>query len=235
MRLGLNRRVKIRIFPAHTAPLWQRANKVLAMCLVVASLSMGFTYYNVKICPMISDIARQRSVQMITSAIDKVISEELQSGSIDYEKLIKVNTDSSGHIQAIYANTREMNKLKSSIAIKLQEEIVSMDSAQVTIPLGALLGSRFFSGAGPKIPVKFVPMGYALVDFESSFSAAGINQTKHQIDIVVSANFGMISSAGNQNIEVKTSAPAAQTIIVGSVPDSYMALDGLLKGTVQGE
>lgn len=234
MRLGLNRRVRIRIFPAHTAPLWNRLNKALVACLVLVTFSMGVTYYYARIRPMVADLARQRSAQMITVAINKVINEEMEANPIGYDELMQIQTGDDGRIQALYANTKEMNKLKSAIAVKVQEEIMRLDKAELTIPLGALLGSQLFSGMGPTIRVQLVPMGYALVDFESSFFDAGINQTKHQIDIVVNASFGMILATGNNNIEVKTSIPVAQTIIVGDVPNSYMSLEGIIKGNGQG-
>lgn len=234
MRLGLNRRARIRIFPAHTAPLWNRLNKALVACLVLVTFSMGFTYYYARIRPMVADLARQRSAQMITVAINKVINEEMEANPVGYDELMQIQTGDDGRIQALYANTKEMNKLKSSIAVKVQEEIMRLDKAEITIPFGALLGSQLFSGMGPMIRVQLVPMGYALVDFESSFFDVGINQTKHQIDIVVTASFGMILATGNNNIEVKTSIPVAQTIIVGDVPNSYMSLDGFIKGSGQG-
>ena len=234
MRLGMNRRVKIRIFPAHTAPYWQRLNKVLVFVLIVTTFTMGFTYYYMRIRPMVTDLARQRSAQMITVAINQVINQEMERNPVGYDDLMQVQTGDDGRVQALYANTKEMNKLKASIAVKIQEEIMRLDKADITIPFGALLGSQLFSGMGPMIHVSLVPMGYALVDFENSFSEAGINQTKHQIDIVVNASFGMILATGNQNIEVDTKIPVAQTIIVGDVPNSYMSLDGLLKGLGQG-
>lgn len=209
MRLGLNRRARIRIFPAHTAPLWNRLNKALVACLVLVTFSMGVTYYYARIRPMVADLARQRSAQMITVAINKVINEEMEANPVGYDELMQIQTGDDGRIQALYANTKEMNKLKSSIAVKVQEEIMRLDKAEITIPFGALLGSQLFSGMGPMIRVQLVPMGYALVDFESSFFDAGINQTKHQIDIVVNASFGMILATGNNNIEVKTSIPVA--------------------------
>lgn len=234
MRLGMNRRVKIRIFPAHTAPLWQRMNKALVFALILTTFTMGFTYYYTRIRPMVTDLARQRSAQMITVAINQVINQEMESNPVGYDDLMQIQTGTDGRVQALYANTKEMNKLKASIAVKVQEEIMRLDKADITIPFGALLGSQLFSGMGPMIRVSLVPMGYALVDFENSFSEAGINQTKHQIDIVVNASFGMILATGNQNMEVSTRIPVAQTIIVGDVPNSYMSLDGLLKGMGQG-
>ena len=179
MRLGLNRRARIRIFPAHTAPLWNRLNKALVACLVLVTFSMGVTYYYARIRPMVADLARQRSAQMITVAINKVINEEMEANPVGYDELMQIQTGDDGRIQALYANTKEMNKLKSSIAVKVQEEIMRLDKAEITIPFGALLGSQLFSGMGPMIRVQLVPMGYALVDFESSFFDAGINQTKH--------------------------------------------------------
>lgn len=226
MRLGLNKRIKIRIFPAYTAPMWRQLNKLLVLCLVVMTFAMGVTYYYARICPLITNIAKQQSVQIISVAIDSVIQEKITASGAEYGDYVTVQKGENGQIQALYMNTAEMNKLKSSISIDIQKKIEAMDSVKVKVPLGALLDIQPFAGAGPMLDVQLVPMGYAIVDFESSFSAAGINQTKHQIDVIINASFGMILSTGNDNIEVKTSVPVAQTIIVGEVPDSFLNIDG---------
>ncbi len=184
---------------------------------------MGFTYYYARIRPMVADLARQRSAQMITVAINKVINEEMEANPVGYDELMQIQTGDDGRIQALYANTKEMNKLKSTIAVKVQEEIMRLDKAEVTIPFGALLGSQLFSGMGPMIRVQLVPMGYALVDFESSFFDAGINQTKHQIDIVVNASFGMILATGNNNIEVKRASLLRRRLLSGTFPILYVS------------
>ena len=77
---------------------------------------MGFTYYYARIRPMVADLARQRSAQMITVAINKVINEEMEANPVGYDELMQIQTGDDGRIQALYANTKEMNKLKSTIA-----------------------------------------------------------------------------------------------------------------------
>ncbi len=225
MRLGLSRRVKIRILPAHSAPFFKNVNKMLVFFLVLTTFSMGVTYYYAKICPLINDLAKHHCIQKITETVNAVIYEEIESGAFSYEDFATVQKNSDGQIQAMFMNTKQMNKIKSSLAVKLQKQIASTDNSQIKIPLGAILEGYIFAGIGPMIDISLIPVGYALIDFESTFSDAGINQTKHQIDIVVSANFGMIMASGSENISIKTTVPVAQTIIIGDVPDSFMNIN----------
>lgn len=222
MRLGLNRHIKIRIFPAHSAPMWQNVNKILVLCLVVMTFAMGFTYYYARINPLIVNLSKQYSSQLITSIINDTINNHMEENGISYEDLTTIQRSDSGQIQALFMNTKALNQTKAQLATQLSEEIRKVNQAKIQIPLGAILDIPLMSGMGPMIDVELVPIGYALVDFENSFSSAGINQTKHQIDIVISASFGMIFSAGNENIEVNTRVPIAQTIIVGEVPEGFM-------------
>lgn len=220
LRLGLNRRVKIRIFPAHSTPFWESAGKMLSFVLVLATFSMGVTYYYAKICPLITSLASKHCTQAITRIVNDVIYEQIESEAFGYEDFATIQRNSDGQVQAMFMNTKQMNKIKSSLAVKLQNEIASAKNTQIKIPLGAILEGYLFAGMGPVLDISLIPVGYALIDFESSFSDAGLNQTKHQIDIVVSADFGLIMASGSESISIKTTVPLAQTIIVGDVPDS---------------
>ncbi len=225
MRLGLNRHIKIRIFPAHSAPMWQNVNKILVLCLVVTTFAMGFTYYYAHMNPLIINLSRQHSSQLITSIINDTINEYMEKNALSYEDLTSVERSDSGQIQALFMNTKALNQTKAQLSAQLTEQIRKVNQTKIEIPLGAVLDIPLMSGIGPMLDVELIPIGYALVDFENSFSSAGINQTKHQIDIVISASFGMILSSGNENIEVKTSVPIAQTIIVGEVPEGFMNMN----------
>ena len=224
MRLGLNRHIRIRIFPAHTAVVWRSVNKTLVMCLILLTFSMGFTYYYTQINPLIINAARQRMTQIVTTAINDVINQYMIKTQLSYEDLTVVQRGENGQIQALFMDTKNMNQIKSQLVLEIQDRLEKTKRAQINIPFGAILDIPILSGMGPMIDVEFVPIGYAKADFESSFSSAGINQTKHQIDIVIEASFGMILSAGNENIEIKTSVPVAQTIIVGELPEGVLKM-----------
>ena len=222
LRLGLNRHIHIRILPAHTQPMWQSVNKILVMCLVVASFSMGFAYYHTKINPLIVSLAKKRSSQIVVTTINRVVNDYMTDNNIGYDDLADINRGEDGQIKAIFLNTNAINKLKATLALNVQSELEKIKSAEIKIPLGAILDVPFLAGAGPMINIELVPIGCALVDFESSFSSAGINQTKHQIDIIINADFGMILSAGSENISIKANVPTVQTIIIGEVPNGII-------------
>lgn len=222
MRLGMNRRIKIRIFPAYTKPIWQNVNKALVVLLVITTFSMGGAYYYTKICPAITELARQRMSQMLTTFIEQSVNEYIGDGNFEYENIVSVQKNESGEIQALFLNTKQINQIKSDIALVVHEKIESADYADLKVPIGAVMFGGLFSSFGPSMKVTLLSMGYADVDFDSSFSSAGINQTKHQIDISVDANFAMVTSAGSENVSISTTVPIAQTIIVGNVPEMHV-------------
>ena len=55
----------------------------------------------------------------------------------------------------------------------------------------------------------------------SRFESCGINQTRHQILLSVEVQAGAILSQYRVDVEVPTEYVLAETVLVGSVPDSY--------------
>ena len=78
------------------------------------------------------------------------------------------------------------------------------------------------SNIGPRIPINLIPYGKTVVDFDSKFSEAGINQTRHQLFVTVSLNVSLLMP-NNQGIgtQIKTTVSMSETIIVGDVPTNY--------------
>jgi len=99
-----------------------------------------------------------------------------------------------------------------------------MTNTSVCVPYAAFFSDDLAVGIGPYVECELAPAGYCFVDFENSFEATGINQTKHQIDIVVKANFTMMTAMTGTGVTVETSLPVAQTVIVGTVPNSYFEI-----------
>ena len=58
----------------------------------------------------------------------------------------------------------------------------------------------------------------------TSFESAGINQTRHEISLEASVMMRIVIPAGADSVSVSTYVPIAESIIVGSVPDSYVSV-----------
>ena len=62
-------------------------------------------------------------------------------------------------------------------------------------------------------------------DFYTQFSQAGINQTLQRITMTVKIKVTLMTPVGTQTADVSTDTVVAETVIVGTVPDSYFQLD----------
>ena len=63
--------------------------------------------------------------------------------------------------------------------------------------------------------------------FHNEFTAAGINQTLHRITIDINVTITILTLAGTQDVEVDSSVIAAETVIVGQVPTTYIDMEEL--------
>ena len=98
----------------------------------------------------------------------------------------------------------------------------SVNSEEVSVPLGAALGLSLFAGSGPDIPVSIVPVGSVKTEFATEFEASGINQTRHKVYLRLTANIRIVIPTGAKNTEVTANMLVAESIIVGGVPEGFV-------------
>ena len=167
------------------------------------------------------DMAFARAYSMAVETINRAVKEVTAQG-ITYEELIDAQTDAQGRISMLRANTMRMNELAARTALLAEEELNSAENQFVEIPLGAALGVRFLSGFGPRLEVQIPPVGAVHTSFDTEFETAGINQTRHKIFLNLRATVSLIVPTGSQLVEVTSTVPIAESIIVGEVPDSFV-------------
>ena len=96
-----------------------------------------------------------------------------------------------------------------------------MTTKELSVPVGTLLGSPFLAGRGPLIRVRMQSVGSSSAHFENAFTSAGINQTKHQIYLVVDVYVSILLPGFSTTTKFSNTYSVAETVIVGSVPDNY--------------
>ena len=130
--------------------------------------------------------------------------------------------DESGRISALTSNMAALNELRTSILGDAVEAVDQIDTQGLAIPVGNLTGINFFSGRGFELPVEVVTVGSAHAVFQSQFSDAGINQTRHQILLEIKVSVDILLPGGDLPTEISAQVPVAETVIVGGVPDTYV-------------
>jgi len=89
------------------------------------------------------------------------------------------------------------------------------------IAMGSITRSKLLAGRGPKINVRLVPIGAVDARFENVFTAAGINQTHHQIVMYITVDMSVLTMAQSADMNVTAQMVIAETVIVGDVPNTY--------------
>ena len=77
-----------------------------------------------------------------------------------------------------------------------------------------------------KKPVRVLTAAVPAADFENVFTSAGINQTLHQVMLHIRVECTLLIPGGTVDTAVETRVCAAETLLVGQVPDAYLELPG---------
>lgn len=194
------------------------------LALLLAGLvAFGITI-QLRIAPMLRQIAENQVVNAASNAIFQAVTRQLATGSVDYSRIIQLEKDESGHIRALTTDVEQIARLKAEVLTLLDEEIAKMDDDELSVPLGTLLFPTFFAGCGIKLPVRVIALNSTDADFYSSIETAGINQSVQQVRITFTVSLRFLTPAGIQDADVTSDVLAAQTILLGDVPESYIHL-----------
>lgn len=191
------------------------------LILVVLLLTAAVIAMEQNLSQTMLDMAFARAYSMAVETINRAVKQAMAQG-VTYEELIDAQMDAQGRVSMLRANTMRMNELASQTALLAERELGSAENQVVEIPLGAALGVSFLSGFGPRLEVQILPVGAVHTSFDTEFETAGINQTRHKIFLNLRATVSLIVPTGSQLVEVTSTVPIAESIIVGEVPDSFV-------------
>ena len=205
--------------------------KLIAVGMVLTGL---LVIMDLSFRPIIETVNAYECHEMVTRVINDAVLAELENENADYSKLVNLTTNADGDVISLESNVMNINKLKTRIAQRLEREIERLSEVDIQIPIGTLLGIQLLHGKGFSVGMTVQPMGFATASIISEFSDAGLNQTLHRIVIEINAEVDAIIPGFSTRVPVKTTIVAAETVIVGRVPNAYThvvaseSLDGYL-------
>jgi len=168
-----------------------------------------------------SQIAISDASDIVTVSVNNAITDVLSAGNYSGDYFVDFQKDSNGNVTAISSNMSKINTLSSQIL----ERVVGTterNTITVKIPSGNLTGISLLMGRGPKVPVRIIVLTSSRVEFNNNIITAGINQTKHQINLEVIVDVEILVPWGSETAQVTTEVLIADTVIVGDVPQTYL-------------
>lgn len=186
----------------------------LLLCLVLMLLERNLTRV---VLTLASAKAEVLAVQALNQAAEALIAD-----GISYDSLVHVTLGEDGSVRLLQANTTGMNSLASRASLTAQAKLEALQDQTVSVPLGSALGVTLLAGTGPRIRVHMLPVGAVVTAYETEFTSAGINQTRHRVLLTMRAQVRLVLPTGASGVEAVTQVAVAESIIVGQVPDSFV-------------
>ena len=170
------------------------------------------------------DMVLSDAVDLMTLCVNDTINRTLAGRDYGYDYFVTIDRDESGAVTAIKANMARINALSSELLSDIVEA-ADRGELSLSIPIGNILGSSLLLGKGPDIPVDITLLTSSRVDFKNELSAAGINQTKHEMKLDVVVDIDVVLPWRTVSTQVVTEILIAETVIVGEVPQTYLNME----------
>ena len=194
-----------------------RISIILFLCSILIFLACALAFLK----DLSTQIAVSDASDIVISQVNTSIAEIMKDEDYTGDYFVNFEKTDAGEISAISSNMARINALSA----KILDTVINVTENQtitVEIPIGNLTGVSLLMGRGPKVPVQIIVLTSSKVEFSNSIITAGINQTKHQVNLEVIVDIDVLIPWDTASTQVKTEVLIADTVIVGKVPDTYM-------------
>ena len=205
----------------------QLLRKFCALVLLITVVTaVMFGSFRLKYRDAIRDLSHTQVMNATSDLINDSIDTQIETGNIQYDRIVYFEKDLDGKITALKTNMSEVNRLKTDILNRINDEILAIDNSNLSIPIGSLVLPELFSGKGFGIPIQILAIRNSDATFRSHFSEAGINQTLQQLTMDISVDVSVLVLGKTESFTVSSQVVVAETVIVGQVPDTYLQTGG---------
>ena len=205
----------------------RRIRSYFRIVLLFLTLSMAlFFLFRSRYRDVIRELAETQVKNTTSDLTNDAIAKQIADGIIQYDRIVFFEKDLDGRITALKTNMSEVNRLKTDILNIINDEILALDTSDIGIPLGSLFLPELLSGKGPVIPVHILSIRNSDASFSSNFVQAGINQTLHQLIMLVSVDVAVLVLGQTGSFTISSEVVVAETVIVGDVPNTFLQTGG---------
>ena len=201
-----------------------RGKRAFILALITLSLVAWLMFYVVDgtIIPAVTTIASQRAVTVINEVINETLTGIIDDFVLTSEDFYSLTTDDAGRLTSLSVDTILVNRVANLLAMEVSSGLSYGDTMRVGVPMGLFTGMPIFAGAGPDFYVSVVPAGEATVEYETSFTSAGINQINFQVWLYVETTMRIVLPLQDATIPVSRRVPLVNTVFAGEVPEGML-------------
>ena len=196
--------------------------KLLIMFVFILFSVIILSGINKRIMPVLIETSCLEVKSFADKTIDNVVRQSIDEMDLKSSDFISVHNET----KTVSADTVLVNNLCSVVDSKLDEAFSKQGKKKIAIPLGAASGVDILSNTGPDVSFTLVYKDDTSVDYETSFTAAGINQTNYKVWLTVEVTMRLVNPLKSTDVTATRKIMLIDTIIKGVVPQTYFRIDG---------
>ncbi|MFD1066455.1 sporulation protein YunB [Oceanobacillus locisalsi] len=244
--LKFKKRYRYRKSRKRRIPPSRRSVLVLTFILFFAAVGFSFYLINVKIEPIVIDIAERRADEFATRAINTAvyyveeygfddilnITYDNEGNLVTYNRdpaiISEINRVATDRVEEFFAHVNRGEQLEFDHNLQEPSEYeggaegrAEIDPTLIEIPLGQVTGNSVLANLGPRIPINMEVIGAVRTNVVSEEEEFGINGAWVSLYINVEADVQIIVPFTSEVRTVHTELYLDGGAIMGKVPDFY--------------
>lgn len=104
--------------------------------------------------PILTNLAAASVSNTVNRIVVTAVYDAVSAGEVDYDTLVHLEKDQSGHVAAVRSDMAAFNRLQSRIADSILQRLSEVSTRELEIPVGTLTGSSLLAGRGPCIRIR---------------------------------------------------------------------------------
>lgn len=216
-------RKRIKIFYSDNKTIKKKLIVILLTIVIISTVISSVRSIN----PIFEELCKEKAMTISTSILNTESTEAVHQ--YNYKDIVSITKSEKDNTNILKTDVTVINDIASDIAVRVTNRLQETKTEQIKIPVGALLGNKYFSGMGPGINISIIPAGMVTTDIKTEFTSCGINQTMYRIYLEIKCNVNIVTSYKTINTEIINQVLLVETVIVGNVPETYYNLEGIDK------
>ncbi|MCL2378943.1 MAG: hypothetical protein FWC77_07440 [Defluviitaleaceae bacterium] len=160
-------------------PAWLIPRRYIALLMVLIAIgAFIYSYYRFDrmILPLVLEAAEMRIQAEINNVINQIVQDIISERNVTAADFAMKHPLEGESGPVLSVNTVLVNDICNAAAMRISDRLNNLEPEIVSVPMGMAFGLDTLSQVGPRVTFRMAPIGNALVDYDSSFVAVGINQ-----------------------------------------------------------
>lgn len=197
----------------------KKAKKAAVICIAAFLLLCSTLFlqwaFN-KSVPLLLPLARQEFADVVTRLVYESANE------LNLSETVVTVHQGDGDVSYMRTDAALLNACAAQVSQYIEGRMGDED-IKISIPVGDIVGDALSAGQGPSILVELNQYKSVLCEFDSRFTACGVNQTLHRLTLTVTVSTAvLLPGLVSEQLSVTVTLPIAETVFIGSVPSTYL-------------